>query len=143
MGVSAYLNFAGNCREAVEFYAKVFGSPAPRIMSYGDAPPDPAFPLDEATKKLVMHAEVEVAGTTLMFSDLPAGRKVVVGDNVNLIVQSASSDDITRWFDALKAGGKIVMELGPQFWTGLYGFVYDKFGIGWQLGLPERSRGAG
>jgi len=27
------------------------------------------------------------------------------------------------------------MELGPQFWSKLYGFVIDKFGVGWQFGL--------
>ncbi|HUW41725.1 MAG TPA: hypothetical protein VMV90_12020 [Rectinemataceae bacterium] len=73
--------------------------------------------------------------------DVPAGRKVVAGDNVDLIVQSASAgaDGIRRWFDGLKAGGTVVMGLGPQFWTKLYGFVYGKSGMGRQLGLPERS----
>jgi len=63
MGVSAYLNFGGNCREAVNHYAKVFGTEAPRIITFGETPPNPAFPMDETTKKLIMHAEIDVAGT--------------------------------------------------------------------------------
>ncbi len=41
MGVAPYVNYNGNCREAVEFYAKVFGTGAPRIMTVGEAPPSP------------------------------------------------------------------------------------------------------
>jgi uncharacterized glyoxalase superfamily protein PhnB len=37
MGVSPYINFSGNCREAVNFYARVFGTAAPRIMTFGEA----------------------------------------------------------------------------------------------------------
>ena len=38
MTVEVYLNFNGNCREAVEFYAKVFGNDNPQIMAFGDSP---------------------------------------------------------------------------------------------------------
>lgn len=40
MAVNAYLNFNGNCREAVEFYAEVFETEKPQIMSFGDSPPN-------------------------------------------------------------------------------------------------------
>ena len=35
MAVVAYINFKGNCREAVGFYADVFGAQAPVITTYG------------------------------------------------------------------------------------------------------------
>ena len=34
MAINIYINFNGNCREAVEFYAQVFGTKAPKIMTY-------------------------------------------------------------------------------------------------------------
>jgi len=37
MAVAPYVNFNGDCREAVDFYAKVFGTAAPRIMTWGIA----------------------------------------------------------------------------------------------------------
>ncbi|MBP2636995.1 MAG: hypothetical protein H6Q72_2902 [Firmicutes bacterium] len=40
MSVDVFLNFNGNCREAVEFYAQVFGTEKPQFMTFGDAPPD-------------------------------------------------------------------------------------------------------
>jgi PhnB protein len=45
MSVDVYINFNGNCREAVEFYAKVFGTEKPQIMTFGEAPPNPEYPL--------------------------------------------------------------------------------------------------
>lgn len=38
MPVEVYLNFNGNCREAVLFYAHVFETEEPQIMAFGDAP---------------------------------------------------------------------------------------------------------
>ena len=32
MSVETYINFNGNCREAVEYYAEVFGTEKPQLM---------------------------------------------------------------------------------------------------------------
>ena len=39
MSFSIFINFNGNCREAVTFYAGVFGPEMPKLMTYADAPP--------------------------------------------------------------------------------------------------------
>ncbi len=137
MSIQAYINFRGNCREAVKFYAKVFGSPEPRIMAFGDMPPGSGPAPDPATRDLVMHAEVEFAGSKIMFSDVPPGMPCTAGDNITLMVQVKDPETLTRWFNELKVGGRVGMDLGPQFWAKLYGYVTDKFGIGWQLSLEE------
>lgn len=142
MGVSPYVNFDGNCREAVGFYARAFGSPEPEIMSFGEAPPDPAFPMDEAAKGLVMHAELLVEGTKIMCSDLPPGMKMTKGDNISLIVSVADEARLRSFFAALAEGGRIEMPLAPQFWSPLYGYLVDRFGIGWQLYLEAVERKA-
>ena len=81
MAVAPYVNFNGDCREAVDFYAKVFGTAAPRIMTFGESPPNPAFTIDEAMKKLITHAEIDVMGTAIMFSDVPPGMNFVRGNS--------------------------------------------------------------
>ena len=43
MQLELFINFNGNCREAVEFYAKVFKSSVNNLMTYGEAPPDPDY----------------------------------------------------------------------------------------------------
>lgn len=137
MAVQAYVNFQGNCREAVDFYADVFGVPKQKIMTFGDMPPDPNFPIDEATKKLVMHTHLEIAGSIVMFSDTPPGMSFIQGNNISLTVVSKDPAELKRFWARLTKGGTVAMELGETFWSKLYGFVTDKYGVGWQLDLEE------
>lgn len=133
MAVQAYLNFNGNCREAVEFYAEVFGMEKPQIMLFGDMPSNEGFPLTEETKNLVMHANLKINESTVMFSDAPPGRPVIIGNNISLILNSSNMDEIKSTFNKLKVDGNVVMDLQETFWSKCYGFLIDKFGIGWQL----------
>lgn len=77
MSVDAYLNFNGNCRQAVEFYAEVFGTEQPNIMTFGETPPNPEFPLPEEAKDLVMHTRLTINGSNIMFSDTFPGMPFV------------------------------------------------------------------
>jgi PhnB protein len=135
MAVQAYVNFQGECRAAVRFYADVFGVPEQKVMTFGDVPPDPAFPLDAAAKKLVMHTFLEIAGSTVMFSDVPPGMAFSKGNNISLVVTTKDAAEVRRVWGRLTEGGTVGMELGETFWSKLYGFVTDKYGIGWQLSL--------
>lgn len=137
MAVLAYINFNGNCREAVEFYAEVFGTEEPKIMSYGDTPPDEGFPLTEETKNLVMHTSLQIEGSTVMFSDVPPGMPFVHGNNISLAIMSKDMDKITSMFNKLKVGGTVGMDLQETFWSKYYGFVTDKFGVGWQFNFDS------
>ncbi len=133
MALQVFVNFDGNCREAVEFYAKVFQTEKPKFMTYGDTPPDPGMPLDESEKKLIMYTDLSVAGATVMFSDVPPGMPFVKGTNISLTVVSKDKEEIKRLYKELAQGGEVDMELQETFWSDLYGMVTDRFGIGWQF----------
>lgn len=133
MTIEAYVNFNGNCREAVEFYAEVFGTEKPQIMTFGEMPPNPEFPISEEVKNLVMHTNLTITGSRIMFSDVPPGIPFIEGNNISLTVISDDVEYITSVFGKLKEGGKIEMELQETFWSKCYGYLIDKFGIGWQL----------
>jgi PhnB protein len=141
MPVNIYINFNGNCREAVQFYADVFNTESPRIMSFGDAPPNPNHPLPEDAKALVMHSELNISGTRMMFSDVFPGMPFVEGNNISLTVVSSNIDDVKSQFDKLKVGGKVEMELQETFWSKCYGNLTDKFGIKWQLSYDNGEHG--
>ncbi|GAA3404023.1 VOC family protein [Paenibacillus hodogayensis] len=132
MAVGAYLNFNGNCREAVEFYGKAFDT-EPQIMSFGDAPPNPEYPLPDEAKSLVMHARIHVHGSDIMFSDVFPGMPFVVGSNISLSVVTEDLDAIKSAFERLKEGGTIIMDLQETFWSKSYGSLTDKFGVQWQF----------
>ncbi|AXN41430.1 VOC family protein [Peribacillus butanolivorans] len=133
MSVDVYINFNGNCREAVEFYAQVFGTETPQIMTFGETPPNPEFPLPDEAKNLVMHTRLNIEGSNVMFSDVFPGMPFVEGNNISLAVVNKNMDEIKSFFNKLKEGGTVVMDLQETFWSKLYGQVTDKFGIIWQL----------
>lgn len=133
MAVDVYLNFNGNTREAVEFYAEAFGTEKPQIMTFGEAPQSPDYPLPEEAKNLVMHTRLNIEGSNVMFSDVFPGMPFVAGNNISLAVVSKNLDNIQTFFNKLKEGGKVGMELQETFWSKCYGQVTDKFGIEWQF----------
>ncbi len=97
MAVDVYINFNGNCREAVEFYAEVFGTEKPKIMTFGETPPNPEFPLPEEAKNLVMHTRLNISGSNVMFSDVFPGMPFIAGNNISLAVVSKNMDEIKSY----------------------------------------------
>ena len=135
MAVQAYINFDGNCKEAVEFYSRVFNTEAPQFMLYGDFHEESDFDQDEAAKQLVMHTNLTISGSTVMFSDVPPGMPLIKGNNISLTVVSRDENEIRSAYEKLKDGGSVIMELQETFWSKCYANVTDKFGIAWQLSL--------
>ncbi|MDR0311432.1 MAG: VOC family protein [Acidobacteriota bacterium] len=133
MKLEMFINFDGNCREAVEFYAKVFKSGIGEILTYGEAPPDPENPVPEADRDRICYAGIPMGGMIVMFMDMPSDFPLAVGNNINPTVNMDDKDEITRIFNELKEGGKVFMELQKTFYSEWYGMVQDKFGIIWHL----------
>jgi len=133
MAVDIYLNFNGNCREVVNFYAEVFETENPKIMTFGEMPPNPEYPLPEEAKDLVMHSRLNISGSNVMFSDVFPGMPFIEGNNITLAMVSKDLEEITSAFSKLKEGGKVVMELQETDWSKSYGQLTDKFGIIWQF----------
>lgn len=106
MSIDVYLNFNGNCRQAAEFYAEVFGVERPQIMTFGETPPDPNFTLPEEAKDLVMHTRLNIEGSNVMFSDVFPGMPFVEGNNISLSVVSKDLDGIKNISISLKKAEK-------------------------------------
>jgi PhnB protein len=140
MQLELFINFDGNCREAVEFYAKVFKSEVNNLMTYADVPADPDQPVAEADKERVLYAGIPIGNITVMFSDCPAGSPYIVGNNVSPTVSMDDKDEVRRIYEELKEDGEVLMELGETFFSELFSMVKDKYGVFWQVlyyPLPE------
>lgn len=131
MQINPYLNFDGNCREAMQFYGEVLGG-VPDIMSFGDSPMRDEMPAGSHDR--VMHAHLAVDGAVLMASDtMPGtcGPEGVANGNIAL-----SIDDVERAqkvFDAFAAGGEVTMPMQETFWVERFGMVTDPFGVSWLI----------
>ena len=133
MTFDVFLNFDGDCKEAIEFYAGVFKLNIPeRIMTYGQAP---GFTVPDDAKNRIIYANLPIFGCNVMFSDCLPGSGHVKGTNIALTLGTDDSDEINRIYTALSDGGSVNMALGKTFFSELFGMVTDKFGITWQLSL--------
>lgn len=133
MSANPYINCAGNCREAVEYYARIFRTPLAEIMTYGEMPGEMGANLPEGIEDLVAHTYLDIHGTMIGFSDHFPPDVAVQGNMVGLIVTLTNEEELRREFDALAADGSVQMPLEATFWAKWYGALTDKYGIPWQF----------
>ncbi len=139
MAIQPYLVFDGNCEDVLAFYEKVFQTGPAKKMRFGDTPPNPDYPLPENAKKRIMHANLEIEGTVLLFSDTFPGTPYQSGGAISLAVVSADEEKLRSYFNGLAENGEVHMPLQKTFWSKAYGKVRDQFGIEWQVSHEEKA----
>ena len=131
--VVTYLNFDGNCRQAMEFYAKCLGAEL-EMMPFSVAPGDPS----PETKDRIMHARLSKGSLNLlMASDLQPGMPFQQGNNISVSVDCESVPEIEKLFAALSEKGKVGMPLQDTFWGARFGMLTDQFGIHWMFNFDH------
>jgi PhnB protein len=128
--LNPYLHFAGNAREAMEFYRSVLGGQL-EVMTFGDMGGGGGEYPDDG----VMHAFLRTGhGVELMASD---GHDPDAGgpDRVSLSLSGDDAATLTRWFEALAEGGTVDVPLARQVWGDTFGQVTDRFGIRWLVNV--------
>jgi PhnB protein len=133
MKMNVHLNFSGNCGEAFAFYQKVFGTPAPFAMTYGQAPAGAPVPPEWSSK--IMHTSIPLGGGQLMGCDAPPDRSTPLG-GFQISVESSDQAEVQRIYDGLKEGGTVQMPIQKTFWSPLFGMCTDKFGVAWMVSVP-------
>ena len=131
--VQPYLFFAGNCEEALAFYREAVGVQVDFMMRYKESPE----PIPGVTPKFddkVMHVTFRIGGSTLMAADDCASDRKFDGFSLSLVQPTEA--DARRAFDALAAGGTVVMPLMKTFWSPCFGMLTDRFGLGWMVTVP-------
>jgi len=133
MLLEMFINFDGDCREAVELYAKIFKSEVTNLMTYGDTPTDSGYEVPEADKDLIMYAGVPMGNMVLMCMDMPSGMPLVKGNNVMPTISFPDKAEVRRVFEEFAKEGTVNTEPTPMFFSELFASVTDKFGVHWQI----------
>ena len=131
--LSPYLNFQGNCEEAMNFYKSVFGGEL-EISRFGDFPNCP-----EGFADKVMHCALKTPDVTFMASDGMPGGTVTFGDSVNMSLAHTDEEKLTKFFKGLSAGGTVAVPLAKQMWGDTFGMFTDKFGIHWLVNIVAKK----
>ena len=134
--ITPYLDFAGRCEEALEFYRQALGAEVEMMMRFDESPqPPPPGMLQAGFEKKIMHATFRVRGVQLMATDGCDDRTKF--DGVRLALVLPEEADARRAFDALADGGSVQMPLTKTFWSPCFGMLTDRFGLGWMVSVAQ------
>ena len=129
MKVTTYLNFDGNCREAMQFYQKCLGAEI-QLTPFMDTHGKPSTQPDAR----LMHCELLKDGhRLLMASDTQPGSFLQSGNNFHVSVDCASLEEIDKLFTALALKGHVKVPLGDAPWGARFAMLTDQFGVQWIL----------
>ena len=130
--INPYLNFDGNTREAMQFYARVLGADL-QIQSFADV----GMVDKPEMKDRIMHASLKKSDVVIMASDTMPGMTFVQGNNVWININCESDEEIERFFKALGEGGTVMMPLADQFWGAKFGMLKDRYSIHWMFNFEK------
>jgi PhnB protein len=131
--LTPYLVLPGTAGEAIAFYEKALDAQVLFKQTFGEMPASPEYPLVEEQKGLIAHAMLQVGESQMMFSDSDPGRPVKLGDQVTICITTKDASKSKQYFEGLKEGGTVILELHEAFFSPAYGQVKDKFGVTFQL----------
>ena len=130
--LNPYISFAGNARQALEFYKSVFGGTL-TLNTYGDFG-DKDSP--EADK--IMHGMLETdSDYTLMCADTPPGMDYNPGNNTAVSLSGDDGDELRGYWEKLAGGGTVQVALEKQMWGDEFGMCVDQFGIAWMVNIGQ------
>jgi PhnB protein len=128
-----YLFFDGNAEEALAFYERALGAEVETKMRYADSPdPVPPEHMPPGGPQKLLHASLLAGDARIMMSDgVPLERGGFRG--FSLTLQSPTEGEARRTFDALADGGRILLPIGPTFFSPCYGMLLDRYGVQWMV----------
>ncbi len=130
--LNPYISFAGDARQAMEFYESVFGGTL-TLNTFGEfSPPDSP----DADK--IMHGMLETdSGFTLMGADAPPGTGHHPGDNIAVSLSGDDTEELRGYWAKLSDGGTVTVPLEKQMWGDEFGACVDQFGISWMVNITQ------
>ena len=84
----------------------------------------------------LIHAQLDTKDWTLMASDA-IGHPLTHGNDMSIMINCDSEEQINAYYKALSVGGEIVSELKKEFWGAIYANFVDKYGIRWMLNYAQ------
>jgi len=133
MKLNTYINFNGQCEEALRYYEQHLGAKVLHIMKWNQMPEaEKHTPPGMADK--VLHVRVAMADTYIMAADVPQAEPM---RSAYLTLSVDSNEEAERLYKALSDGGQIFMAMNETFFAYRFGQLRDKFGINWMI-IRER-----
>ncbi|MFF7163668.1 VOC family protein [Streptomyces sp. NPDC008086] len=131
--LNPYITFAGDARQAMEFYKDVFGGTLV-LNTYGDFGQQ-----DTPMADKVMHGMLESpGGLTLMGADTPTDDHRP-GNNIAVSLSGDDDTELRGYWEKLSEGASVTVPLEKQMWGDVFGMCTDRFGITWMVNIAGEA----
>jgi len=134
LGVTPYITFKGNCRQAIEFYKAALDAEVLFSQTYAGSPMSDMGPADN-----IMHCTIKVGDSKIMMCDDPNPEGKASDGNISLALGLKDPARAKQLFDNLAAEGSVTLPLQKTFWAEAFGMVIDKLGIKWMVNCEAVS----
>jgi PhnB protein len=129
--LNPYLNFNGNARQALEFYASVFGGNL-NLNTFAD------FGASGPDGDRIMHGQLETdAGYTIMGADVTSDMTYQPMAGFSVSLSGDDGDTLRGYFEKLSTSGTTTMPLQKQVWGDEFGMCVDGFGTAWLVNISQ------
>jgi PhnB protein len=128
LGISPYIAFKGNCRQAIEFYKGALGAEVLFLQTVGESPMSNMGPAEN-----IMHCSMKIGDSTVMVCDDPRPEAAASAGNISLAIGLNDPAQAKQIFGSLAQDGSVIMPLDKTFWAEAFGMVTDKFGVRWMV----------
>jgi PhnB protein len=130
MKLHTFLNFGGNCEQALRFYEQHLGGRITMLMRRSEQPQPPiTWPGWESS---VQYAIMDLGGTQLMASDVSPERFQPMR-SVYLSLTVDGTAEAERIWTLLADRGQILMRMEETFFATRFGQLRDRFGTSWMI----------
>ena len=130
--LNPYLNFNGNARQAMEFYANVFGGnlSLSTFAQFGAS--------DSPDAERIMHGMLETdAGYVIMGADITSDMEYHSMTGFSVSLSGDDADILRGYWEKLSASGTTTMPLQRQVWGDEFGMCVDEFGVSWLVNIAQ------
>ncbi|MFH0518112.1 VOC family protein [Streptomyces sp. M41] len=131
--LNPYITFAGDARQAMEFYQDVFGGTLV-LNTYAEFGQK-----DTPLADKIMHGMLEAPnGFTLMGADTPTGDHRP-GNTMSVSLSGDDDAELRGYWEKLAEGATVTVPLEKQMWGDVFGMCTDRFGIAWMVNITGQG----
>ncbi|WP_440100851.1 VOC family protein [Glutamicibacter mishrai] len=127
-----YVLFPGNAREAMNFYAGIFGGDL-KLFTLEQ------FNRTDGDPQAIAHSELKGL-VTLAGADATGDQASVKSEGLMLsLLGTAEPKVLHQWFEQLSVGGQVLDPLAVKPWGDTDGQVVDRYGLRWLIGYQAEN----
>jgi len=128
--VTPFLMFTGQAEEAMKRYIALFkDGEILQLDKYGEG--------EAGAKGKVKVGRFSIGGQQILCTDSPPVHEFTFTPSTSLFVNCNTEEELDGLFTKLSKDGSVLMPPGNYDFSQKFAWVVDRFGVSWQLNLPD------